>query len=108
MDIIGYPTGPGMIVDLMTEKQYRSFVQNTELFNSLCGHKIYSKQKPILKHYSEYRKEQSLSEIKKQLPHYHDCWDNKNIYKTKLTSQIDSNNSTNPQLTSSASTTIPV
>ena len=97
-----YPTGPGMISELMSEKQYKSFIRNAELFNSLCGNKIYSKQKPILKHYAEYRNEQKQCASDRLLTHYPDCWLNKKVYKTILSSQ------TNQLLTLSDTTTVPV
>jgi hypothetical protein len=73
-----YPTGPGMISDLLSEKEYKKFIKDTELFYSLCGMMIVSKQNPILKHYKEYRDEQKQCE---NIPLYPECWEDKKIYK---------------------------
>ena len=72
-----YPTGPGMMGELYFSKNYIEKLKSMELFNTREGTHIISKQKPILRHYKNYRKEQS------QERHHGNLWKKKKIYLNK-------------------------
>lgn len=72
-----YPTGPG----LLGEKYFHgdmSKINDMEMFYSIVGTYIISRNQMILKHYDEYRYEQQKNQ---KIPYYVDLWINKKIYK---------------------------
>lgn len=70
-----YPTGPGLLGALYFGRD-REKIHKIDLYNSLNGDCILSKNKKILSHYPEYRSEQTQSGT----PHYNDLWNKKQVY----------------------------
>jgi len=72
-----YPTGPG----LLGKKYFKgdmNKIKDIQLFNRLKGDLIITKNKEILKHYNEYRKEQK---IYGKSHTYYKMWHERKIYK---------------------------
>ena len=68
-----YPTGPGLLGEVYFEKHN---LKNIELYHTRNGKYIINKEKPIIGHYKEYRKEQKKSEK----PKYFELWRKRKIY----------------------------
>jgi mannosyltransferase OCH1-like enzyme len=71
-----YPTGPGLLGNVYFRGNQEK-IYNIDLYNSLNGDCILTRNKKILTHYSEYRKEQ----VNHGTQHYHHLWKKKRIYK---------------------------
>ena len=70
-----YISGPGLMGDLYF--QGTDTYPEVELFNSINGNYIYTKDGIVMKHYSEYRKEQKKTSPKK---YYYSLWYEKKVY----------------------------
>ena len=68
-----YPTGPGLLGQIYLEK-YK--LDDIELCQTRNTYYIVNKEKPILKHYEHYRKEQKKS----GKSHYSELWKKRKIY----------------------------
>jgi mannosyltransferase OCH1-like enzyme len=68
-----YPTGPGMMGELYFSNEYIEKLKSLKLFNTREGTHIITKEKPILSHYKDYRKEQTEK-------HHGYLWNKKKIY----------------------------
>ena len=72
-----YPTGPGLMGNIYFKDGKREKIHDFELFNSLNGNYILSRNKKILYHYPEYRDEQAQTGA----PKYYKMWENRTMYK---------------------------
>lgn len=72
-----YPTGPGMLGDLYMEKRKKYNLPDFDLFHDLDRETIRYKNRTILEHYTEYRKEQLNHQNEL---HYSVLWDKNSIY----------------------------
>lgn len=72
-----YPTGPGMLGDLYYEKKNKYRLPDFDLFHDSLREIIRYKNRTILEHYSEYRKEQLNHQTEL---HYSVLWEKGSIY----------------------------
>jgi mannosyltransferase OCH1-like enzyme len=73
-----YPTGPGLLCEKYFKGDMRK-INNIELFHSIKGNLIISKQKYILKMYDHYYGKEHTTHAKGK--YYIDLWKEKNIYR---------------------------
>lgn len=72
-----YPTGPGLLGDLYEQKQIMYRLTNIDLFHEMKRESIRYKNRTILEHYPEYRKEQLNHQNDL---HYSVLWNKESIY----------------------------
>lgn len=72
-----YPTGPGMLGDLYTKYKHDYSLRDIDMYHTVDGEKIIYKERVILEHYPEYRKEQLMNQTDS---HYSTLWNDQSIY----------------------------
>jgi mannosyltransferase OCH1-like enzyme len=72
-----YPTGPGLLGDMYNEKRYKYRLSELDMFHDLERETIRYKNRVVLEHYPEYRKEQLNNQIEL---HYAVLWNKNSIY----------------------------
>jgi hypothetical protein len=79
-----YVTGPGLLGEKYFKGDYSNIEKKIDLFNSLNGNYILSRNKKILSHYPEYRAEQKKYQKNE---YYQDLWRKRKIYKELILSK---------------------
>ncbi len=72
-----YPTGPGMLGDLYLKHKHNYHLPDIDMYHIVNGEKIIYKERMILEHYPEYRKEQVNNQKES---HYSVLWNEQSIY----------------------------
>jgi mannosyltransferase OCH1-like enzyme len=72
-----YPTGPGMLGDLYNKYKKDYKLNDIDMYHRINGEKILYKERMILEHYPEYRKEQVINQTDS---HYSILWREQSIY----------------------------
>jgi mannosyltransferase OCH1-like enzyme len=72
-----YPTGPGLLGELYEKKQYLYRLPDIDMFHELHREAISYRNRIVLEHYPEYRKEQLNTQTDL---HYSALWNNSSIY----------------------------
>jgi mannosyltransferase OCH1-like enzyme len=72
-----YPTGPGMLGNLYQKYKYDYQLPDIDMFHVYEGEKIIYKERVILEHYPEYRREQVNNQKES---HYSFLWNEQSIY----------------------------
>jgi mannosyltransferase OCH1-like enzyme len=72
-----YPTGPGLLGEMYMKYRNNYRLEDVDMYHVLDGEKIIYKERAVLEHYPEYRKEQVITQ---RDAHYSVLWHNQSIY----------------------------